>query len=166
MCSFLFFEGISYSHYSLLPNKGSHVLQRCCILYRAVSFQSVDSFYQMCLIEIVVEWCYSETCSCDHLYSETTSIQGPLGHVPIVTLQCIFTSIKRPPLFKDHFFWPKRGRLIQVSLYGVQYRTVHKFLSPILHVRVPLYKQWPVKSMHQGTHSYTHYSTGHSGHGI
>ena len=25
---------------------------------------------------------------------------------------CIFTSIKRPPLFKDNFFWPKRGRLI------------------------------------------------------
>ena len=48
-----------------------------------------------------------ETCSCDHLYSETTSIQGPLGYVPIVALQCIFTSIKRPPLFKDHFFWPK-----------------------------------------------------------
>ena len=36
----------------------------------------------------------------DHLYS----IQGPLGHVPIVALQCIFTSIKRQPLFKDHFF--------------------------------------------------------------
>ena len=62
---------------------------------------------------------YSETCSCDHLYSETTSIQRPLGRVPIVALPCIFTSIKRPPLFKDHFFWPKRGRLIQVSLYMV-----------------------------------------------
>ena len=48
--------------------------------------------------------CYSETCSCDHLYSETTSIQGPLGRVPIVAFQCIFTSIKRPPLFIDHFF--------------------------------------------------------------
>ena len=48
---------------------------------------------------------YSETCSCDHVYSETTCIQGPLRHVPIVALQCIFTSIKRPPLFKDHFFW-------------------------------------------------------------
>ena len=46
---------------------------------------------------------YSETCSCDHLYSTTTSIQGPLGCVPIVALQCIFTSIKRPPLFKDLF---------------------------------------------------------------
>ena len=60
---------------------------------------------------------YSETCSCDHLYSETTSIQIPLGRVPIVALPCIFTSIKRPPLFKDHFFWPKRGRFIQASLY-------------------------------------------------
>ena len=58
---------------------------------------------------------YSETCSCDHLYSETTSIQGPLGCVPIVALQYIFTSIKRPPLF---YFWPKRGHLIQVSLYS------------------------------------------------
>ena len=46
---------------------------------------------------------YSETCSCDHLYSETTSIQKPLGHVPIVALPCIFSSIKRPHLFKDHF---------------------------------------------------------------
>ena len=39
-----------------------------------------------------------------YIYSETTCIQGPLGHVPIVALPCIFTSIKRPPLFKDHFF--------------------------------------------------------------
>ena len=37
-----------------------------------------------------------------NLYSETTSIQIPLGHVPIVALPYIFTSIKRPPLFKDH----------------------------------------------------------------
>ena len=51
-----------------------------------------------------------------YLYSETTSIQGPLGRVPIVALPCIFTCIKRPPLFKDHLFWPRRGRLIQVSL--------------------------------------------------
>ena len=40
---------------------------------------------------------YSETCSCDHLHSVTTSIQGPLGRVPIVALPHIFTSIKRPP---------------------------------------------------------------------
>ena len=64
---------------------------------------------------------YSETCSCDHLYSETTSIQRrrpTTWSCPnCVALPCIFTSIKRPPLFKDHFFWPKRGRLIQVSLY-------------------------------------------------
>ena len=43
-----------------------------------------------------------------NLYSETTSIQRPLGHVPInnVALPCIFTCIKSPPLFKDHFFGP------------------------------------------------------------
>ena len=63
---------------------------------------------------------YSESCPCDHLYSETTSIQGPLGHVLIVALPCILR------LLRDHlyskttfFFWPKRGRLIQASLYCV-----------------------------------------------
>ena len=47
------------------------------------------------------------------LYSETT---GPLGRVPIVH----FSSLLRDhaPLFKDHFFGPKRGHLIQVSLYS------------------------------------------------
>ena len=35
---------------------------------------------------------------------EMYSIQRPLGCVPIVALQYIFSSIKRPPLFKDHFF--------------------------------------------------------------
>ena len=29
-------------------------------------------------------WLYSEICPFDHLYSEATSIQRPLGHVPIV----------------------------------------------------------------------------------
>ena len=51
----------------------------------------------------VENWAYSETCSCDHLYSETTSIQGPLSHVPIVALQGIFTSIKETTSF---FFGP------------------------------------------------------------
>ena len=58
----------------------------------------------VCMYAGAIHWRYSETSSCDHLYSETTSIQGPLSRVPIVALQCIFTSIKRPPLFKDHFF--------------------------------------------------------------
>ena len=46
----------------------------------------------------------------DHLYSETTSIQRPLGLVPIVVL----------PLLRDHLYSKttfKRGHLIQVSLY-------------------------------------------------
>ena len=52
------------------------------------------------------------------LYSETTSIQG---HVPIVALRYIFTSIKRPPLDLDHFFWPKCNTgftvLVLISYY-------------------------------------------------
>ena len=45
-----------------------------------------------------------------------------------LTVGLVTTCIQRPPLFKDHlvmsqlwlynaFFWPKRGRLIQASLY-------------------------------------------------
>ena len=57
----------------------------------------------------------SETCSCDHLYSETTWSCPNI--IVALFYNAFFASIKRPPLFKDHFFWPKRGRLIQVSLY-------------------------------------------------
>jgi hypothetical protein len=54
---------------------------------------------------------YSETCSCDNLCSETTSIPEPLGPVPKVAIPYISTSIMRPPLLKGHFFWPSRGHL-------------------------------------------------------
>ena len=41
---------------------------------------TVSSQFKVCTyIHTYVHTC--ETCSCDHLYSEITSIQGPLGHV-------------------------------------------------------------------------------------
>ena len=87
---------------------------------------------------------YEVTGSMSAVYSENTSIQRPLGHVPIVALPCISTSIKRPPLYskttcscpncgfttsikrplllvvfcKDHFFWPKCGHLHYIPLEG------------------------------------------------
>jgi hypothetical protein len=39
---------------------------------------------------------YSETCPCDYLYSDTTSIQRPLGLVPKVPIPYI------QPLLRDH----------------------------------------------------------------
>ena len=53
----------------------------------------------------------------------TTSIQRLLGHVPIVALPCIFTD-------QDHFFWPKRGRLMQASLYSTLHNSRVAALSP------------------------------------
>ena len=48
----------------------------------------------------------------------TTCIQRlPLFKDHLVVSKFFYhTSIKRPPLLEDHFFWPS-GRLIQVSLY-------------------------------------------------
>ena len=59
-------------------------------------------------------------CSCDHLYSETTSIQGPLGRVPIVALQCIFTSNKETtsiqrPLFFGLAWSLNKGFTVDIS---------------------------------------------------
>ena len=52
-------------------------------------------------------------------------ILGQLEPIAICTVKpaLVITCIKRPPLFKDFFFLPKRGHLIQVSLYCVTYNS-------------------------------------------
>ena len=50
----------------------------------------------------------------------TTCIQRPplfKDHSVMSQLWLYHAFLPLPPLIKDHFFWPKRGRLIQVSLY-------------------------------------------------
>ena len=94
------------------------------------------------------------------MYSETTFIQIPLGHVPIVTLQCIFTSIKRLRIYlhsKTTFFWPKRGRLIQVSLYSAPNLEKHFLLllirSSIVVLLITRLLSWVLEGVGGVTHS-------------
>ena len=59
----------------------------------SISYLMATSWKHVLSMAFIHNYKYGETCSCDHLYSETTSIQRPLGHVLIVVLPCISTSI-------------------------------------------------------------------------
>ena len=62
---------------------------------------------------------YSETCSCDHLYSETNCIQRPPVYHLVMSQLWLYNAFL--PLLRDHFyskttfFWPKRGRSLNTG---------------------------------------------------
>ena len=51
-------------------------------VYSSTHVHTMQARCIICFLQC--KYCYSETCSCDHLYSETTSIHRPLCCVPIV----------------------------------------------------------------------------------
>ena len=115
--------------------------QLICVQYQEPMSRKMERIPDRCM--------YSETCSCDHLYSEATCIQRPLGHVivSIVTLPCIL------PLFKDLFFWPKHVCLIQVLLYDCTFALTYRMI--IACACTNMYVRTYVHVQVHGMHHYT-----------
>ena len=85
-------------------------------------------------VELEVAYCTVKPALVTTCIQKTTSIQRPLGHVPIVALPCIFTSIQRPPLFKDHLFWAQAWPLntgFTVYKFKIVFFSLHAYL-PVL----------------------------------
>ena len=96
-------EGLGYLAVYLVNS----TLISCC------NIRSIERIYRV-FFEGIHNYCDCD-CYCTYAVKPAlvTSIQRPLGYVPIVALPYIFTSINS----MTTFFWPKCGRLIQVSLY-------------------------------------------------
>ena len=75
-----------------------------------------------------------------HLFSEVTSIQGPLGHVPRVTIPYTLSSIQS----RQPFTWLLHNYHVLVISTGSFLKTRGQALGRLLHPRLPALTSLPV----------------------